>query len=340
MNRLMNGMRLSRRELFAIAGGAAAWSIVTDPRPVLGNILDRLFHGKPAVSTAPITPNDEFYVTSYRSPPTVRVDDWRLSVTGLVERPLTLTYGQLVARPVTSEIVTLECIGNTVAGEFISTAEWGGVPLRDLLEEAGADRQAYDVVFHAADDYADGIRLERALAGDVLVAHRMNGVALPPGHGFPARIIVPGLYGMKSVQWLTRIDLVAHDYRGYYQRSGWTDEATVKTTSRIDVPVHGTTLRGARHLIQGLAFAGTRGIRTVELSFDEGASWRAADVEALLSPFAWVFWHYDWRPPGRGLHAIRVRATDGAGQVQSDDQQPPAPDGATGLHEITVKVEG
>jgi DMSO/TMAO reductase YedYZ molybdopterin-dependent catalytic subunit len=340
MNRSKNGVRLSRRELLAVAGGFAASSIVTKPRPVLGGILDRLFHGKPAVPTAPITPNDEFYVTSYRSPPTVRIEDWRLSVTGLVERPLTLTYAQLVARPATSEIVTLECIGNTVAGEFISTAEWGGVPLRDLLEEAGADRQAYDVVFHAADDYADGIRLERALAGDVLVAHRMNGVALPPGHGFPARIIAPGLYGMKSVQWLTRIELVAHDYRGYYQRSGWTDDATVKTTSRIDVPVHGTTLRGARHLIQGLAFAGTRGIRAVELSFDEGATWREATVEAPLSSFAWVFWRYDWRSPGRGLHSMRVRATGGTGQVQSEEEQPPAPDGATGLHEITARVEG
>lgn len=340
MNRFLNGTRLSRRELFAITGGVAATSIVTRPGLVMGGILDRLFHGKPAVPTAPITPNDEFYVTSYRSPPTVRVDDWRLSVTGLVERPLTLTYEQLVARPLTSEIVTLECIGNTIAGEFMSTAEWGGVPLRDLLEEAGVDRQAYDVVFHAADDYADGIRLDRALAGDVLVAHRMNGVALPAGHGFPARIIVPGLYGMKSVQWLTRIELVGYDYRGYYQRSGWTDEATVKTTSRIDVPVHGATLRGTRHLIQGLAFAGTRGIRTVELSFDEGVSWQAATVEAPLSPFAWVFWRYDWRPPGGGLQAIRVRAIDGIGQMQSDDEQPPAPDGATGLHEITVRVEG
>jgi DMSO/TMAO reductase YedYZ molybdopterin-dependent catalytic subunit len=340
MNRFKKGMGLSRRDLLAMAGGFAASSMVTKPGLVFGGILDRLFHRKPAVPTAPITPTDEFYVTSYRSPPTVRIEDWQLSVTGLVERPLMLTYEHLVARPMTSEIVTLECIGNTVAGEFISTAEWGGVPLRDLLEEAGADRRAYDVVFHAADQYSDGIRLERALAGDVLVAHRMNGVALPSGHGFPARIIVPGLYGMKSVQWLTKIELVPHNYLGYYQRSGWTDDATVKTTSRIDVPIHGTTLRGARHPIQGLAYAGTRGIRAVDVSFDEGLSWRAATIEAPLSPFSWVFWRYDWPAPGEGLHSIRVRATDGTGQVQSDDDQPPAPDGATGLHEITVKVEG
>lgn len=137
---------------------------------------------------------------------------------GLVERPMTLTYGELQARPRVAEIVTLECVGNTVGGEFIGTAEWEGVPLRQLLEDVRASPSAFDVVFRAADGYSDSIRIERAMAGDVLVAYRMNGVPLPQAHGFPARIIVPGIYGMKSVQWLTDIEVVDFDYQGYYQK--------------------------------------------------------------------------------------------------------------------------
>ena len=154
--------------------------------------LDRLLGQQGRKFTKPITPNEEFYVTSYRSPPTIRHNDWSLSLKGLVERPFTLTYEQLIEKSAVSRIVTLECVGNTVGGEFISTAEWTGVPLRSLLEEAGIGAQAYDVVFRAADGFSDSIRLDRAIAGDVMIAHKMNGVPLPEGHGFPARAIVPG----------------------------------------------------------------------------------------------------------------------------------------------------
>jgi DMSO/TMAO reductase YedYZ molybdopterin-dependent catalytic subunit len=167
------------------------------------------------------------------SPPSVRVHEWQLAVKGSVERLLSLNYEQLTQKHSVSEIVTLECVGNTVGGEFISTAEWEGVPLKELLEETGPLSSAYDVVFRAADDYSDAIRFDRAMVGDVLVAYKMNGVTLPLAHGFPARVIVPGAYGMKSVQWLTEIEVVDHDYKGYYAQKGWTDEATVKTMSRI-----------------------------------------------------------------------------------------------------------
>jgi DMSO/TMAO reductase YedYZ molybdopterin-dependent catalytic subunit len=155
------------------------------PAAGLAGLFDRLFGQPEAKTTKPITPNDEFYVTSYRSPPTIRLTDWSLSVKRLVEQPITLTYDQLIARPTVSQIVTLECVGNTVAGEFIGTAQWEGISLQPLLEEAGARAEAYDVVFRAADGYSDSIRFDRAMAGDVMIAHKMNGVPLPPATDFP-----------------------------------------------------------------------------------------------------------------------------------------------------------
>ncbi len=333
------GMRsLSRREFLILAGGLAVVTTFPLPGQAVGGLLDRFLarHGK---VTPPITPNNEFYVTSYRSPPTVRADSWELSIKGLVDKPMRLTYAQLLARPRVSEIVTLECVGNSVAGDAISTAEWQGLSLKSLLDEAGLATEAYDVVFRAADGYSDSIRVERAMAGDVLVAHTMNRVPLPLGHGFPARIIVPGIYGMKSVQWLTEIEVVEEDYKGYYQQKGWTDDATVKTMSRIDLPGQGDTVRGGEYTIRGLAFAGTRGVRLVEISMDEGRTWQPATLEPELSPFAWRFWHYRWMIPSRGRYTLLVRATDGNGKPQSSVEQEPAPDGAAGLHEVTVTVK-
>jgi DMSO/TMAO reductase YedYZ molybdopterin-dependent catalytic subunit len=329
---------LSRRSLLG-ALGATAFTVALSPFFALAGLLDKLFGHTGGKATPPITSNEEFYVTSYRSPPTLRIGDWSLSIKGLVERPITLNYEQLLARPVISQIVTLECVGNTVAGEFMSTASWDGVPLRALLEEAGVKDEVYDIVFRAADGYSDSIRLDRAMAGDVIIAYKMNGVPLPQGHGFPARAIVPGHYGMKHVQWLTEIEAVDHDYKGYYAQKGWTDEAVVKTTSRIDLPGHGSTLKGLRHRVQGLAFAGTRGIKEVEISTNGGEDWTSTTLEVPLSPSAWVFWFYDWTIPKAGRHTLVVRATDGMGRLQTSIEQDPAPEGAEGLHEITVTAE-
>jgi DMSO/TMAO reductase YedYZ molybdopterin-dependent catalytic subunit len=306
--------------------------------PAFAGILDKLFRDPPSLRPA-ITPNDDFYVTSYRSPPDIRADQWSLRVTGLVEQPLTLTYPQMLARPAVSEIVTLECVGNGLAADAISTARWEGVPLKVLLEEAGASAQAVDVVFRAADGYSDSIPLSRAIGGDVLVAHAMNGVPLPRGHGFPARIIVPGIYGMKNVQWLTEIEVVAQDYQGYYQQKGWSDQAIVKTSSHIDVPSHGGVLKGREAVVRGYAFVGTRRIAKVELSTDGGGSWREAALEPELAPAAWRFWSYRWELPKPGRYSLAVRATDGTGRLQTTEEQAAFPDGAAGLHEVTVTVQ-
>ena len=331
--------RVSRRTLLRGAAGLALAASLPAPRRAFGTVIERLL-GPSAKPTTAITPNDEFYITSYRSPPTVHAGTWELAIKGLVERPFTLTYPDLLARPVVTEIVTLECVGNGVGGDAIGTAAWEGVPLKTLLDEAGVSGAGYDVVLRAADGYSDSIRLARAMAGDVLVATRMNGVPLPRGHGFPARIIVPGIYGMKSVQWLTEIEVVEGDYKGYYQRQGWSDDATVKTMSRIDFPRHGDSLEGPAYTVRGLAFAGVRGIRQVELSTDGGQRWAPASLAEPLSPFAWRFWSYRWAIPTPGRYTLMVRATDGTGLVQSSEEQEPFPGGTTGLHEVTVTAEG
>ncbi len=332
--------RFSRRQFIQLTGGLAMASIL--PRPQLSmaaGMWAKLF-GEPKRDIAPITPNDEFYITSYRTPPFLPAEQWALSVRGLVKRPFTLTYPQLIARPSVSKIVTLECVGNGIAGEAIGTAEWKGVPLKAILNQAGVSSQAYDVVFRAADGYSDSLHIERAMMDAVLVAHTMNGVPLPLGHGFPARIIVPGLYGMKHVQWLTSLELVSSDYQGYYQQKGWSDKATVKTMSCVTDPQTGDALKFQQAvMMKGFAFAGNRGIRQVDISTNGGQLWEHSTLAPPLSPYSWIFWTYQWVPQRLGDHRLIARATDGTGQVQSSIEQDPFPDGASGLQEVIVSVE-
>jgi len=330
---------LSRRQLLQLTAGLGLASIIPQPRQSLAGMWSQLF-GEPKREISPITPNDEFYMTSYRTPPFVPADQWALSVRGQVNTPFTFTYPQLLAQPTISEIVTLECVGNGVAGEAIGTAEWEGVRLKSLLDRAGVRTQAYDVIFHAADGYSDSLPIERAMMDDVLIAYRMNGVTLPLGHGFPARIIAPGHYGMKHVQWLTGIELTTSDYKGYYQQKSWSDDAIVKTMSWITDPQTGDALKaGKRFSIKGLAFAGSRGIRLVELSTNGGETWEPARLTSALSPFSWVLWTYHWEPSRRGDHRILARATDGTGALQTALEHKPFPDGASGIPETIVSIE-
>ena len=330
---------LSRRQLLQLTAGLGLASIIPQPRQSLAGMWSQLF-GEPKRKISPITPNDEFYMTSYRTPPFVPADQWALSVRGQVNNPFTFTYPQLLTQPTISEIVTLECVGNGVAGEAISTAEWEGVRLKSLLDQAGVRTQAFDVVFHAADGYSDSLPIERAMMDDVLIAYRMNGVPLPLGHGFPARIIAPGHYGMKHVQWLTGIELTTSDYKGYYQQKNWSDDAIVKTMSWVTDPQTGDALKAERRFsIKGLAFAGSRGIRLVELSTNGGETWEPTQLAEALSPYSWVFWTYQWEPSRPGDHRILARATDGTGALQTPLEHGPFPDGASGIPEIIVSIE-
>jgi len=192
------------------------------------------------------------------------------------------------------------------------------------------------IVFHAADGYVDSFPMDYALRENVIVAYQMNGVPLPNSHGFPARIIVPGLYGMENVKWLTRIEPVPADFRGYWQRRGWADTAVINTMSRIDVPAVGARVPPVEMEVGGVAFAGDRGIDFVEFSADGGETWQRAETSAPLSPYTWVLWRATWLPPETGRVFVTVRATDGAGETQTAVIRGNLPDGATGHHRISV----
>lgn len=288
--------------------------------------------------TPPLTDNKDFYVTTYDTTPDIVLRDWALRIDGLVDKPSTITYADLQALPRVSRIVTLECIGNPVGGYSIGTAKWEGVPLNALLRRTGVQYRAIDLIMHAADGYSDSIPLVQAMEDDILLATHMNGVPLPPEHGFPARLIVPGLYGLKHVKWLTSLELVSYDYRGYWQQQNWPEEAPVKLSSRIDVPGDREIVNGKTVRISGIAFGGLEPIARMEVSTDEGVPWEVANLLPRLSPYSWTQWQFDWLAPANGEHTLVTRAIGASGRAQASRFGTPTPDGTIDLHAITVEV--
>ncbi len=310
--------------------------LVPPPRPNYGSLVP-----VPHLSSE-ITPNDQYYVVSKNllADPVVNPASWRLSISGQVEQPYTLTYAELMALPMRSQYESMMCISNEVGGPYMSNALWEGVPLADLLQRARPQPGATKVVFYCADDYSDSLHLAKALEPTTLLAVRMNGVTLPERHGFPVRLLVPGIYGMKHAKWITRIEVVNYDYQGYWQQRGWSDEAQIRMTTRIDTPLDGSRLQaGSLTYIAGVAFSGDRGISEVDVSFDLGQSWQRATLKRPLSKLTWVLWELPWRVPTRaGSYTITARAIDLQGNVQDPHPAPPLPDGASGYHTITVIV--
>lgn len=284
-----------------------------------------------------VTPIGRFYeVHKNLFPTSVRLRDWRLSVEGEVDHPFSFTYEALTAFDMKEQYTTLTCISNEVGGDLIGNAKWGGIPLREFLLKAGVRPGVIDIKFEAYDQYTESIPLEKAMHPDTLVAWTMNGEPLPDKHGFPVRIIVPGLYGMKNVKWLTKIIAVREDYFGFWERQGWSDEAVVKTMSRIDVPRNRSTVDPPAY-IGGIAFAGDRGIERVEVSYDRGMTWQPAQVKEALSPYTWVLWATERTDLFPSDGTITVRAVDKTGAVQTAEHAYPLPDGASGYHTISVR---
>lgn len=285
-----------------------------------------------------ITPTSTFYTVSKNFiDPNVAAAGWRLKIDGLVDRPMELTYDQLRALPASDGFYTLMCISNEVGGDLWGNAHWRGVKLRTLLEQAGVHTDALKAQFTAADDYKDSVRLERALHPDALLAWEMNGEPLKQAHGFPARLLIPGIYGMKNVKWLTGITIVDTDFHGFWQNQGWDDAAPYQTASRIDVPRGRDALAPGVLGVGGVAFAGDRGIASVEVSLDNGQTWLPAQVKPGLGGNTWQLWRADV-PVDKNVRSIRVRATDGQGRVQVRETAPPFPSGSTGYHQITIAV--
>lgn len=289
-----------------------------------------------------ITPNDDFYlIDTALSVPRVRLDRWAVDIDGMVDRPLRLTYDDLLARPQVERIVTIACVSNEVGGNLIGTARWQGVLLADLLNEAGVQPGAEQVFGTSVDGWTCGFPVAAAFDGrDAMIAVGMNGEPLPLRHGFPARVIVPGLYGyVSATKWLARLQLTRwSDQVGYWVPRGWAVEAPVKTQSRIDVPRRGETVPAGRTAIAGVAWAQHRGVVKVEVSIDDG-EWVEARLGSDVSIDTWRQWAYEWDATA-GEHTVRVRATDGTGETQTEVVARPDPDGATGYHTRTVVVDG
>jgi DMSO/TMAO reductase YedYZ molybdopterin-dependent catalytic subunit len=288
-----------------------------------------------------ITSNEDHYtVDTTLIKPRVDAATWQLAIGGEVEHPFRVSYQELLDMEAIERPHTLECISNEVGGDLISTAVWTGVPMADLLGRAAPKAGAYDVVLTSVDGYTDSIRIAKALQPDTLVAYLMNGFVLPEDHGYPARALIPGIYGMKNVKWLARLDVVTSDHLGYWMERGWSDVAAYNTHVRIDAPPVSTRPVDGKIVIAGIAFSGDRGISRVEVSTDGGATWTDAELEAAIGKQAWRRWRYVWTPPATARHRLVARATDGTGQTQTPVQRPPFPNGYTGYdtREISVTV--
>ena len=283
-----------------------------------------------------ITPvGDHYLVSKNFSDPRVDASRWRLKLHGLVDHPLDLGLEDLKALPSVTRSTTLICISNEVGGHLVGNSLWTGVPMADLLEMAGVQSGASHVVLRAADNYSDSFPLAVAGRDGTMVAYLQDGEPLVRGHGFPARVLAPGIYGMKSVKWLMDVEVVDHDHTGYWEQRGWSQTAVVHTMSRIDTPT--ATVLGSDAAIGGIAFAGLRGIRRVEVSVDGGSSWQQATLRPADNAFSWTLWGFEWQTDP-GDYEVLVRAVDGTGALQTSEKSQPLPDGSTGYHQLKVRV--
>lgn len=305
-------------------------SIFRDPR--LASLVD-----------SEVTTDSGFYrVAIDVIDPAVDVSAWALTVDGLVGTPKSYMLQELSSLPQASQYTTLECVSNVLNGDLIGNAKWTGVKLSDLLADAGGTSPgAVYVVFYSVDGYSVGIPLAKALMPDSMVAYGMNGQDLPVRHGYPLRGLIPGLYGMMSAKWINKISVVGVVYDGYWQTRGWTNTARVHTQAFI-VPLApdqaSLSKYGGTIILSGYAFAGDRGISTVEVSFDNGKTWEEAQVKPPISNLTWALWAYEWKPQSAGEYSILARAVDAAGKVQTSNKEGTFPNGATGYVNAVVQI--
>ncbi|WP_329413112.1 molybdopterin-dependent oxidoreductase [Nocardia vinacea] len=306
----------------------------------------------PAVSLAPdadlklpgltpyLTSNSDFYrIDTALIVPQVSVDDWSLRIHGMVDHEIQLSWDDLAKRTPVETLVTLACVSNPVGGDLIGNASWRGYRLGELLAEAGPHPDADMVLSHSIDGFTAGSPLAVLTDGrDALLAVGMNGEPLPVAHGYPARLVVPGLYGyVSATKWVTELEITRFDRAtAYWTRRGWSAYGPIKTGTRIDTPRARAELQPGRTAIAGVAWAQHRGIRAVEVQIDDGP-WQPARLSTEQSIDTWRQWVYEWNATP-GPHTIRARATDGTGETQTEARAPVVPDGATGYPSTTVTV--
>ena len=332
-----------------IAGGAAV--IVRQSAVVVADLRARVKLPRPLVpapavpaaaelAIAGITPlltdvNNFYRIDTALVVPAVNSDTWKLTVTGMVEKEITLDFAQLLAKPMVESYVTIGCVSNEVGGNLVGNARWLGWPVRELLAEAGVKAAADMVLSRSTDGFTAGTPLAAMTdARNAIIAVAMNGEPLPLVHGFPARLIVPGLYGyVSATKWLEdlKVTTFAAD-QGYWVPLGWSEMGPIKIASRIDVPRSGAKTSAGTTTAAGVAWAPERGISAVQVQLD-GGPWQEARLAAALNKDTWVQWEAPLAA-GAGNHELKVRAVDGAGVIQTADVAPPAPDGASGYHTV------
>lgn len=345
------GEPVTRRAAVAGAAGVAVaagtGALIRDLNARATFSYDGMPYSGPGVQ--PIAPNDKFYtVTKNVIDPEVDAGIWRLEIGGLVEAPRAYTFAALMALPGVEQESTLMCISNQIGAGLMSNAVWQGAPLRDLIAASRPLPGAVEVFLSGVDGYTDTFDFEKAMDPTTIVAFAMNGEPLPLRHGYPARIVVPGLYGEKNVKWVTRIEVIDYDAKGFYETQGWGPNFVIPTRSDIFAP-RWVRRRGDRFTepfavgqtatIRGRAFAGDRGIRGVEFSADDGQTWREARIDYPGTKLTWTFWSADWRPEAPGEYTLLSRAVDGTGDPQPSERRGIVPEGATGYHRVVAVAE-
>jgi DMSO/TMAO reductase YedYZ molybdopterin-dependent catalytic subunit len=287
-----------------------------------------------------LTPNDDFYrIDTNLTVPQLAAEDWELKITGMVDEELTFTYEDILAMDLVEERITMTCVSNEVGGGLVGTALWLGVRLDELLERAGIQRGADQIVGRAFDGFTTGFPVDVLDGRPALLAVGMNGEPLPLAHGFPARIIVPGLYGyVSATKWLTEIELTTFEaFDQYWVERDWAAEGPIKTMARIDTPRGLQKVPAGPLRIGGVAWAQTRGIEKVEVKLDDG-EWQEATLAEEDSTITWRQWVVELdATPGR--HQVVARATDATGEVQTEERARPFPNGASGWHSVAYLVD-
>jgi DMSO/TMAO reductase YedYZ molybdopterin-dependent catalytic subunit len=326
----------------ALAGNRTAPAPST-PLPRPGETVPPLAAGADLAPTTDgltpiVVPNDQFYrIDTALLVPSLDTATWRVRIHGLVDREVTLTWDQLIAMPQFEQYVTIACVSNEVGGHLVGNAKWTGVRLRDVLDLAGPTAQATQLVGRSVDGWTSGTPMDWIMDPDrePMIALQMNDQPLPRQHGYPARLIIPGLYGyVSATKWLAEIELTTWEgYDAYWVPLGWSKKGPILTQSRIDTP-RGSAAPG-RVAIAGVAWAPDRGISKVEVAVD--GTWHEAQLSTPISTATWVQWVLPWdATPGQ--HELQVRATDGTGTLQEELRSRPAPDGARGFHTVSVSV--
>jgi len=349
--------------LGTVAGSAILWPLIRNdlnpvkrilenPQvPVSTELVDALRQGRidyesiPNVSTW-LTPEPDFYYVSKNlSPFEISLEDWgSLTIDGMVDEPLKLTFQEIQSLPQIDVYYTLQCIDfdpyNAITEDLVGNGKWTGVSLKHFLERAKIKPGGIDLVLQAGDGYSDSLPIETVLQQeDIILAWALNDQPLSAQHGFPLRLIVPGQYGMKNIKHVDRLEVINNDYKGYWQQRGWVDDAPINTYAKLETISFADVFEIEQPVIvAGWAFAGTRGISKVEVSSNNGETWTETQLEIQREPNTWVRWAYLWQPDTLGQVGVISRAFDGNGLPQIEKRTGAFPDGTTGYHRVWVDV--